>query len=96
MTKNELIDTLKSLKPELDLKFGIQQIAIFGSFARDEATDGSDIDIAILKMNTNDFFLMQSAKNFLREALNHDVDIGMFKAMKTYIKNKIEKEFIYV
>ena len=96
MTRNELIDRLRSLKPELNLKFGIHQIALFGSYARDEATNESDIDIAIIKMDKNDFFLMNSAKDFLQETLNRDIDIGMFNSMKTYIKNKLEKEFIYV
>jgi len=96
MTRSELLNTLESLKPELDLKFGIHQIALFGSYARDEATSESDIDIAIVKMDKHDFFLMNSAKEFLKEALKHEVDLGMFSSMKTFIKNKIEKEFIYV
>ncbi len=94
MTRSELLNTLESLKPELDLKFGIHQIALFGSYARDEATSESDIDI--VKMDKHDFFLMNSAKEFLKESLKHEVDLGIFSSMKTFIKNKIEKEFIYV
>ena len=49
MTTNELIIKLKNVKDELKQKFGIEQIALFGSYARDEANEDSDVDIAILK-----------------------------------------------
>ena len=54
MTTNELIIHLKSLKNELKNRFGIEEIALFGSYARGEATEESDVDIAILKMQKKD------------------------------------------
>ena len=96
MTTNELIIKLRNVKDELKQKFGIEEIALFGSYARDEAHEESDVDIAILKMNLKSGFDIIRAQYFLEENLKKDVDIGTFKSMKTFIKGRIKKDFVYV
>ena len=96
MTTNELIIHLKSLKNELKNRFGIEEIALFGSYARGEATEESDVDIAILKMHLKSGFDVIRAKNYLKEELGKEVDMGTFNSMKTFIKNRIKKDFVYV
>ena len=49
MTKTIILEFLKSHKSELNNRFGVTKIGLFGSYARNEATDKSDIDIAQLK-----------------------------------------------
>ncbi len=93
---SELIDKLRELKPILNEKYGIEEFAVFGSQVRDDYTKDSDVDIAILKDNKKSFFLLLEAKEFLKNQLNKDVDIGDFSSMKTFIKNRIKKDFIYV
>lgn len=96
MTTNELIIKLKNIKNELREQFGIEEIALFGSYARGEAKDVSDVDIAILEMNLKSGFDIINAKNYLQNYLQKSVDIGTYKSMKTFIKNRIKKDFIYV
>ena len=96
MTQSELLTTLANVKNELKQRFGIEEIALFGSYARNEATEESDVDIAILKMNLRNGFDVIRAQYFLQETLDKDVDIGTFKSMKTFIKNRIKKDFVYV
>lgn len=92
----QIIQKLKELKPILKERYGIEEFAIFGSVARGTAKENSDIDIAILKMKLESGFDLIKAKKFLQKHLNRKVDIGTFKSMKTFIKEKIQKEFIYV
>ena len=47
---NQIIEKLRELKPVLKDKFGIEEFAVFGSVARGEDTNNSDIDIAIFKI----------------------------------------------
>ena len=96
MTQLELLTKLADVKNELKQQFGIEEIALFGSYARDEAREDSDVDIAILEMNLKSGFDIINAKNYLQNYLQRSVDIGTFKSMKTFIKNRIKKDFIYV
>ena len=47
MTGDEVLDLLRAHKPLLAERFGVTQLALFGSFARDQATDHSDVDILV-------------------------------------------------
>ena len=94
--ENSIIQKLKELKPVLKDRYGIEEFAVFGSTARGSATKDSDVDIAILKMDIKSGFDIINAKNFLKETLQKEVDLGTFKSMKTFIKKQIRKDFIYV
>jgi predicted nucleotidyltransferase len=91
-----IIDKLRELKPMLQEKYGIEEFVVFGSIAKGTDTNESDVDIAVLKMQLKSGFDLIRAKYFLKEKLNKEVDIGTFKSMKTFIKNRIKKDFIYV
>jgi len=96
MTRSELLAKLSNVKDDLRQQFGIEEIALFGSYARDEANEESDIDIAILEMNPKSGFDIINAKNYLQNYLQRPVDIGTFRSMKTFIKSRIKKDFVYV
>ena len=96
MTQSELLIKLANVQNELKQQFGIEEIALFGSYARDEADEKSDVDIAILKSSKKNFFLRMKAIDFLKEYLQKDVDMGYFDSMKTFIKNRIKKDLIVV
>ena len=96
MTQSELLMKLANVKHELKPQFGIEEIALFGSYARDEAREESDVDIVILKSSKKNFFLRMKAVDFLKEYLQRDVDMGYFDSMKTFIKNRIQKDLIIV
>ena len=91
-----IINQLKELKPILKEKFGIEEFAVFGSIAKGTDTKDSDVDIAILKFDLKDPFFIIDTKEFLQDKLQKDVDIGTFRSMKTFIKNRIKKDFVYV
>ena len=96
MTQLELLTKLTDVKNELKQQFGIEEIALFGSYARNEAHEDSDVDIAILKSSKKNFFLRMKAIDFLKEQLQKDVDMGYYDSMKTFIKNRIKKDLIVV
>ena len=47
MSRDEILALLRAHKPVLERRFGIVDLALFGSFARDSATASSDIDILV-------------------------------------------------
>jgi uncharacterized protein len=47
MDKHSILEKLRSLKPALYEKYGVNELALFGSYSRDEQTQESDIDIMV-------------------------------------------------
>ncbi len=97
MTRNEILDFLKTHKDELRQTYGVQEIALFGSYARETAREDSDIDIAIelaieKKTLTNFFGL----KRYLEQYLGKPVDLGIASTMKLVVKKLAQKEMLYV
>jgi len=96
MMNTIIINKLKELKPILKERYGIEEFAVFGSVAKGTDTKDSDVDIAVLQMQLKSGFDLIRAKQYLKEVLQKEVDIGTFRSMKTFIKNRIQKDFIYV
>ena len=96
MTTNELLVKLHSLKDELKQQFGIEEIALFGSYARGEADENSDIDIAIMKVKKKDYFKRIEAKYYLEDLLQKKVDIGYFDSIRPIIQKYIKKDLVLV
>lgn len=94
--KDKIIENLKSLKPILKEKFGIEKLAVFGSVAKGDDNEKSDIDLVIIKANKKNYFDLLEAKYFLRNYLKKEVDIGYFDSIRNVIKKEIEKDLIYV
>jgi predicted nucleotidyltransferase len=47
MNKQAILEKLRTLKPMLQEKYSISELALFGSYSRDEQTGSSDIDIMV-------------------------------------------------
>ena len=96
MTQLELLTKLANVKDELKQKFGIEKIALFGSYARDEASDESDVDIAVISMKEKNYFTLISAMKYLEEKLHKNVDMGYFDSIRPFVKKRIKDDLIYV
>ena len=93
-TKNSIISFLKENKQIIQEKYDVNKIGLFGSFARDEATKDSDIDILVdMKSSFDNFFEL---KYFLEDAFQTKVDLGKEKNLRLLVKEQIKKELIYV
>jgi hypothetical protein len=47
MNRQRALDLLSRSKPELQARFGVTRLALFGSTARDTASSGSDVDVLV-------------------------------------------------
>jgi predicted nucleotidyltransferase len=95
MTKEHIIGFLRAHKQELQNKFALKQIGLFGSYAKDCADENSDIDI-VIDTTKKDFFLRDDLKEYLEDYFKIPVDVGYIDSMRTYYKDKIQKDIIYV
>jgi hypothetical protein len=96
MEKELVIHLLESFKKSSKDKYGIEAIGLFGSVARDEAKPTSDIDICV-KTKTADMFTMVHIKEELEKIMSSHIDLVRIRdKMNPFLKNRIEKEAIYV
>lgn len=95
MTKNDVLNYLKEHYEEFHNRYSVEKIGIFGSYARDEATNDSDIDIFV-KMQPN-MFDMIAIKEQIERDLHKKVDIiREHKNIKPFFLEMINKDLIYV
>ena len=77
-------------------RYGIVRMGIFGSVARQEQKESSDIDIYI-EGDLHGFFALSGIKNDLEELLGCSVDLVRLRdKMYDFLKQRIMKEGIYV
>ena len=95
MRRETVLRTLSLHKEELSNKYGVARLGIFGSVARDQATDASDVDI-VVEMPPN-LFQMVHMKEELEQLLGVPVDlIRLHKHLNALLKSRIDDEAIYV
>lgn len=97
-SQKQILDFISKNKDLLKRQFHVSKIGLFGSYARNEQTDNSDIDLIIdFEENTNNLYdLKIEIKRFFKENLNLEIDICREKYIKPIYKNRIIKETIYV
>ena len=94
-TREEILDKLKLLKGALGKSYPISNLALFGSYARSEQMEDSDIDILIeLKGQIGSRFI-DLAEEF-EKSLGRRVDLVSKKGVKDRYLKSIESELIYV
>lgn len=97
MRRDVAISQLKGLQAILRVR-GIQHLYLFGSVARDEATEASDIDIAVdLSPDTPfDPFDMGGIMMTLMEALGEKVDLVDRRAFSSRFASQVASDLIRV
>lgn len=96
MDRNEIQLILARHKTELQNKFGIVNIGLFGSYARNEENAESDIDIAV-EMQMANLFILASLKSYLQEIFGKNVDVVRLRNnMNILLKNRIQKDVLYI
>lgn len=96
--RQEVLNYLSNNKEMFYKQFNIIKIGIFGSYARNEQTENSDIDIIIeMPRGTEDIFeKKQLLKDMLKTQFHREVDICRERAIKPLFKEMILKDTIYV
>ena len=96
MTKETIMDFLQKNRENFLNKYQISNIALFGSYARGENRQDSDVDIAI-ETPLSDYFKLYDFKEELEKYFNRKVDIVRLRdRMNESLRKRIINEGIYV
>jgi predicted nucleotidyltransferase len=97
LTPEMIIEFLKANRQVLRDKFYCEEIGLFGSFARNEQNETSDIDIIVqFEKDTPDLYSVENElKSFIKSHFGREVDICSKKWIKPVFKPLVMKEAIY-
>ncbi len=96
MNKKRALELLTRSKPELQARFQVTSLALFGSTARDTATSDSDIDVLVAfdgPATSKRYFGVQF---YLEDLLGCPVDLVTEKALRPELRPYIEREQVSV
>ena len=76
--------------------FGVIKIGLFGSYARSQNSENSDIDIVVELKRENKADNYFNLLHFLEDNLHKKIDLGIESSIKEVVKESIKKEIIHV
>ncbi|AGB40970.1 putative nucleotidyltransferase [Halobacteroides halobius DSM 5150] len=94
ISKKTLENKLKELKPLLEKQYKVKKLGYFGSYARNEASEDSDVDI-LVEFSGDVGWEFLDLKDLLENNLNTEVDLVTMNALKPQLKDEILKDVIY-
>jgi uncharacterized protein len=96
MGRDETIETLRAHSAEIRERFGVKRLAVFGSTARDEAREDSDVDVLVEFRDKATFKGYMALKFYLEELLQRPVDLVTNKAIRPPTRPSIERDLVDV
>jgi predicted nucleotidyltransferase len=96
VNKQVVLTKLKSRIEEIRQRFSVRNLSIFGSIARDESTDDSDVDVLVVLNREGSFDLFMDLKFYLEDLLGVKIDLVTDKALRPQVRRVIEQELIHV
>jgi hypothetical protein len=92
----EIKEILKSHKSEIQKRYKVKELGIFGSYLKNRQKRESDIDILVEYFEIPDLIDFIELRGYLSELLNIKVDLVMKSALKPNIGRRILKEVVYL
>ena len=96
MGKQKIIKIIRNKKPEMESRYGVQRLGLFGSYVRGRQRKKSDIDILVTFNRDIDLFDFLDLRTYLESQLQAKVDLVMETALKPAIGKRILSEVEYV
>jgi predicted nucleotidyltransferase len=96
VNRSQTIELLRRSEAALASRYGVTQLALFGSLARDAAHDDSDVDVLVSfdgQATSQRYF---GVEFYLEDLLGRPVDLVTEKALRAELRPFIEKEAIRV
>ncbi|MDD2402342.1 MAG: nucleotidyltransferase domain-containing protein [Clostridia bacterium] len=92
LAKNYTIEEIKSIIKPIAQKYGVARVYLFGSYARGEATENSDVDLRVDKGALKGMFALCGLYTEIEEALQMKVDVLTTGSLEDDFLRNIQKE----
>ena len=92
LNRDQLLNLLRRQIDEIKRKYGVRKMVLFGSFARNEATEKSDVDILVeMEPSFENFFDLQ---NYLKALTGREIDLGT--KLRRFVERHAKQEMIEI
>jgi predicted nucleotidyltransferase len=96
LTRENILTILRDNKDRFAEQYGVTKLGLFGSFARNEATEESDVDICV-ELAEVSYDHMFDIREEIMEKTSRPVDIVRVRQrMDSLLKKRIERDAVYV
>ena len=93
---DNVLGRLRSILPELKNVHGIRSLGVFGSYARGDHTEQSDLDILVDFESPPTLFEFVSIQRKLSTSLHLKVDLVMKTSLKPHIGRRVLRELVLI
>ena len=93
-TLDDVIAQLRRVQPDLRRRYPIRELGIFGSYARGQQTEGSDVDIVVDLGEAVGLLELVGLQQDLSDALSVKVDLVIKEALKRGVDQRILSEAV--
>ena len=90
------IEQIKQITHPIAAAYGIKSMQLFGSYARGEATELSDVDILIDRGNIRSGFVLGGLYADLRESLKKELDMVTLQGADDELLSQIQKDGVII
>ncbi len=95
MKRQDILKIFTEHRSEIESRFGVMSLSLFGSAARDEVMAKSDVDILVTFAKTPGIIGFLELKEYLEKILQCSVDLVTRNALKKQFRDQILKEAIH-
>jgi Predicted nucleotidyltransferases len=96
MAETNSIDEIRKIAVPIAQKYGVKKLALFGSYARGEQKNTSDIDFLVEKGEIKGFFRLAGFQRELEENFSVSVDVLTTGALSDEFLNRIKNEVVTI
>lgn len=96
MDRNEALQLLSQHRAEITREFGISRLALFGSTARNEANESSDVDVLVSFEGGATLRRYMALNRYLETLFNRRVDLVTDKSLRQELRPYVEQDLVDV
>jgi len=94
--RDRIVDLLAARRDDMARRFGVSRLSLFGSAARDELRNDSDIDVLVEFSGPASFDAYFGLKDYLQDLTGRPVDLVTSRGLKPRARAEVERELVQV
>jgi predicted nucleotidyltransferase len=94
--RDQILHTLSAHRQELAQRFGVKQLSLFGSAARDQLRDDSDVDVLVEFEGDATYEGYFKLQDYLEALLGRSVDLVTERGLKPRARKHVQKDLVRI